>query len=255
MKLDHIALATFDPTAALTALVGDLGATVLGGGDGAGGFRWVQVFLGDNGGDDGSEYGRGMKVEIITPWNSAHNDFLARFLDRHGAGAHHLTFKVDDLAAELVRLNELGFSPVGVNLENPEWREAFLLPRQSHGTVVQLAESSIDPLYPIDEYRNACQNGPIGTPFWWDAPEAVGIVRSLTRVVLRSSQPAATVEFFRTVLGGTTDGDDLIWPGGGRIQVIAGGEKNTGVDHLEITTDHSNATAPESFTVAGVKFI
>ena len=147
MHLDHLALATPDPNAALASLVGDLGATVLGGGD-AIGFRWVQVFLGHD-----QAPNSGMKLELITPWEPENNDFLQRFIARHGEGPHHLTFKVSNLAAELSRLRDLGFEPVGVNLSNPEWREAFLLPRQSHGTVVQLAESSIDPKFAIDEYR------------------------------------------------------------------------------------------------------
>ncbi len=37
---------------------------------------------------------------------------------------------------------DAGFSPVGVDLTNPDWKEAFLHPRQATGIVVQLAQAA-----------------------------------------------------------------------------------------------------------------
>ncbi len=111
--------------------VGELGGTIFAGGDGYG-FRWVQVRIG--------EAAAGMTVELLIEWQPEQNDFLARFLQRHGPGQHHLTFKVPDLAATLGRVQQAGFRPVSVNLTDPNWKEAFLQPREAHGTVVQLAQ-------------------------------------------------------------------------------------------------------------------
>ena len=85
MDLDHVALATRDVRDALDVLVGELGGTVLFGGNSVG-FRPMQLRLGDATG--------GMNVELLEPWDVERNDFLERFVARHGAGAHHLTFKV-----------------------------------------------------------------------------------------------------------------------------------------------------------------
>ena len=33
-----------------------------------------------------------------------------------------------------------GIEPIGVNLANPDWKEAFLHPRNTHGIVIQVAQ-------------------------------------------------------------------------------------------------------------------
>ena len=132
MDLDHVALATRDVRDALDVLVGELGGTILFGGNSVG-FRPMQLRLGDATG--------GMNVELLEPWDVERNDFLERFVARHGAGPHHLTFKVDDLTATLERVRSSGYRPVNIDLSDPDWKEAFLHPREAHGTVVQLAEA------------------------------------------------------------------------------------------------------------------
>ena len=42
----------------------------------------------------GSARRRRHAVELLEPWAVEQNDFLARFVARHGAGPHHMTFKV-----------------------------------------------------------------------------------------------------------------------------------------------------------------
>ncbi|MGH8976739.1 MAG: VOC family protein, partial [Acidimicrobiia bacterium] len=109
--LDHVALAASDTSPALKLLTGRLGGTVIFGGAGPG-FRPMQVWVGDHAGD-------GMSIELLEPWDTEHNDFLERFLTRNGEGPHHLTFKVDDLEATLLRLTEVGLTPVAVDLSQP----------------------------------------------------------------------------------------------------------------------------------------
>ena len=85
--LDHVALAAADTRAALRFLTGDARRHRSSSAAQAIGFRPMQVWLGDRDGD-------GMPVELLEPWDVEQNDFLARFVARHGAGPHHLTFKV-----------------------------------------------------------------------------------------------------------------------------------------------------------------
>src|SRR5688572_33089834 len=124
MRLDHVALATRDATPQLAVLVGELGGTVLSGGL-AIGYRPMQVFLGND--------REGMKVELLEPHAVEQNDFLDRFVTRHGEGPHHLTLKVGDLAGALERLASARITPAGADLSTPISREALIQRRHPHG--------------------------------------------------------------------------------------------------------------------------
>ncbi len=210
----------------MEVLITDLGGTLVSGGHGRG-FRAMQVRMGD--------LQEGMTVELLEPWEPDTSDFLSRFLDRHGEGPHHLTFKVPDLAAELERLEGIGLDPIGVDLSNPLWREAFLHPRDSHGTVIQIAESEV---WRFDLAWEAAQAGePAGTP-WWPAPPDQGPVHAvLDRVVLESGDVGRTAAFFVEALGAEVSGQDvdqadLVWPGG-RITIETG--PGRGIVRLEVS--------------------
>jgi methylmalonyl-CoA/ethylmalonyl-CoA epimerase len=215
VELDHVAIATDDIDALLATLVGELGGTVMFGGDGYG-FRWVQTRLGD--------VDTGMTVESLVVWRPEVDDFLERFVARHGGGTHHVTFKVPDLPAMLDACRAAGITPVGVRLEDPEWQEAFVQPREAHGTVVQLAQTT-DPRPVADELPRVAAEGPHGTPVWWpDPPDRAVRAVALRQVVLGSPDRGATVAFFRDLLQGRVEDEDgtgtvLVWPGGGRIRV------------------------------------
>jgi hypothetical protein len=221
-----VALAVPDAVPARDVLISDLGGTLVSGGDAAG-FRAMQIRMGD--------LTSGMTIELLEPWNLDRSDFLARFLDRHGEGPHHLTFKVPDLAAELERLEGLGLRPVGVDLSDPRWREAFLHPRDSHGTVVQIAESEV---WRFELAWDSARAGePAGRRWWPDPPERGPVPAALERVVMESSKVALTAGFFIEVLGAEvaahdTDFADLVWPGG-RITVEAGPVQ--GISRLEVS--------------------
>jgi catechol 2,3-dioxygenase-like lactoylglutathione lyase family enzyme len=256
MRLDHVALATRDVTEPLGLLVGRLGATVISGGEFIG-FRPMQVFVGDDAG--------GMKIELLEPWDVERNDFLERFLTRHGDGAHHLTFKVDDLEATLDRVTDAGFAAVGVDLSQPEWREAFLLPRDAQGTVVQLADSSMSVGHPVDEYRMARERGLMMEPRWWPEPPArAPVAVRLRRVVLRCADLDAARALFVDLLEGSpvSEADDrldagrdggrerrveLEWPGGGRLLLEHAPGEQPGIDRLEMEG------APDDVIICGVR--
>ncbi|MBI4258974.1 MAG: VOC family protein [Actinobacteria bacterium] len=107
-----------------------LGGEFLMGGDQSGqGFRWVQYRWREG----------GAKVELLTPLGEG---FVARFLEQRGEGVHHLTYRVEDLAAQVERLRKGGVPLFDVSVEAEHWKEAFIHPRDAHGVLVQLAESA-----------------------------------------------------------------------------------------------------------------
>lgn len=247
MYLDHVAFATRDAAEPLRMLVGELGGTVLNGGDWIG-FRSMQVFLG---GDHG-----GMKAELLEPWTVEQNDFLDRFLTRHGNRVHHLTFKVDDLEAYLGEVTAHGLTPVSVDLSYPEWREAFLLPREAHGTVVQLADSTLATGKPLDEYDQARINGSVGAPQWWPEPPAPAADRAtLRRVVLRTADLGSARDLFGGLLQGRPVGDadaavELEWDSGARLLLEASPDGANGVDRLEL-----DAATPRDLAIYGTPLV
>jgi len=203
--LDHVALAAERQDHLWPRYAGDLGGRWHGAGDSPG-FDSAQLL-----------YANGMKVETLEPHRVAENDFLRRFLDRNGPGPHHLTFKVPDIEAALAEVERAGFTPVGVNLADPGWMEAFLHPREVPGVVVQLAQSS-------------------GEGGWWsDPPASLPPPRpSGPATLVHAAHSVASLDIglrlFADVLGGAEAGRgeagdarwvDLDWPGGGRVRLLA----------------------------------
>ena len=97
------------------------------GGDAGVSWRWVQF-----------RYPNGGKIEILEPLGDG---FLSRFIDRHGEGLHHVTFKTDDLPGAIAQVEAQGYELVDIDLESEYWKEAFLRPSKAYGTLIQLAQS------------------------------------------------------------------------------------------------------------------
>ena len=127
LELDHTAVAVHSIKDAVRLYRDALGGEYLMGGDNDS-WRWVQF-----------KYPNGGKVELLEALGEG---FLSRFLEKHGEGLHHMTFKTDDLQAAIAHVESLGYELVDVNLEDEHWKEAFLRPRGAHGTLIQLAWSS-----------------------------------------------------------------------------------------------------------------
>jgi methylmalonyl-CoA/ethylmalonyl-CoA epimerase len=130
IRFDHIAVAAHR--------ISDLGpflGGILGGqpdyGAPSGQYRWGQW-----------RFAGGGRIEVLEPLGQ--NGFLHRFLARSGPGIHHVTFKVPSLAQICDRARDLGYEIVGYDASHPDWKEAFLHPKQAQGLVVQLAETTIE---------------------------------------------------------------------------------------------------------------
>lgn len=248
MRLDHVALASRDSQAIMRRLVRDLGATVTQGAIQAG-FRPVHLRMGD--------VERGMTLELLEPYRVEEVDFLERFLERRGPGPHHLTFKVDDLVAELDRLRAAGLHPTGVLVDSPRWKECFLSPAEAHGTVVQLAQGGLDAYPTFAEHLAAARAGnPYGEPVWWDdpGPRAEATV-FLDRVVVSTPSLDAATAFYTDVLQGVVAADggdrrDLVWPGG-CVRLVADADRAPGIARLECSGPGPSRT----LTVAGTDLV
>lgn len=87
------------------------------------------------------EYSHGGRIELLEPVERDSSS-VGRFLERSPRGGlHHLTFKVDDLAAALEMVTSAGFAPFGTMLDQPNWKETYLHPRQTGGVLIQLAQA------------------------------------------------------------------------------------------------------------------
>jgi catechol 2,3-dioxygenase-like lactoylglutathione lyase family enzyme len=154
-----------------------------------------------------AEFVRGIRLEALEPLENPEDDFLVRFLETNGEGAHHFTFKVPDIEARIARMRALGIEPVKVNLSNPGWRECFLHPRLGLGVVIQLAQ----------------QGGP------WSAEKPLGpppddlIAAEFLGAELRATDPEVARTVFEELLeGDATDvegGTAYTWPGAGTLVV------------------------------------
>jgi catechol 2,3-dioxygenase-like lactoylglutathione lyase family enzyme len=122
---DHIAIAVPAMSQAASFLAGELGG-VPDAGSPSGVFTWGTY-----------AYAGGGSIELLQPLGES--GFLHRFLAERGPGIHHVTFKVPSLDAICARAEASGYDVVGRDDSDPEWREAFLHPKQALGIVVQFA--------------------------------------------------------------------------------------------------------------------
>ena len=219
--LDHLAIGT-----SVLADGWDLFGGVLGGrwayGSDSEGFWWGQL-----------EFAAGPKIELLTPNGEPGGGFLDRFLAARGAGPHHLNFAVTDIESTLARIRAAGIEPVGVNLADPDWKEAFLHPRSAHGIVIQVAQ----------------QGGPAPLcPPPHDLPEP-GPAACFDLIEYHVIDLDGAVRLLRDVLDGQLTGADaataeLAWPGGKRIRLVREDDLPNGgaLHHIRFARAHGTFT-------------
>lgn len=79
-------------------------------------------------------------VELVQPVDEG--SAMARFIEKHGPGIHHLSFEVDDIRSEMARLQA-----AGMRLADTEPRAGahgtmvvFLHPKSTGGVLIELVE-------------------------------------------------------------------------------------------------------------------
>jgi len=192
--LDHLAIGTLTLTDGWELFGGVLGGTWVYGMDSPG-YWWGQL-----------EFAAGPKIELLTPTGGPDAAFLERFLAARGAGPHHFNFIVTDIEDTLARIRAHGIEPVGVNLDNPNWKEAFLHPRVAHGIVIQVAQQGGSPSAdtPPAEFP---EPGP--TAFFDLIEHRVSDLAGATRLFLNGQVAVADA-----------GAAELTWPGGKRIRLL-----------------------------------
>lgn len=201
--LDHVAVAVEQWADAWPRYAVELGG------------QWASGGLNVGFGPAQLRYANGARLEILQPWAWEENPFLRRFLDHGGPGPHHLTFKVPDIRHALERARKAGFEPVGVELGDPMWKEAFLHPRQAVGIVVQLAEATGEWSGPAPDDFPALRHQPPA---------------ELEHVVHAVADLRPALALFGDLLGGTVRGEggdggweyvELAWAGPLSVRLVA----------------------------------
>ena len=78
------------------------------------------------------------KIELLEASNP--ESPIAKFLEKRGAGFHHVAFEVDDIDEEIERLSNEGFQLIHTSPKDgaDNKRIAFLHPKSSDGLLVEL---------------------------------------------------------------------------------------------------------------------
>lgn len=127
---DHVALAVGDIDRAAAFFVRHLGARSFG-----------PKHLSHSGGNFMLAHAElaGMKLEFIqSSPHPARDDFVGRFIERHGEGLHHLSIDLKEFDATVEKLKAGGVRVVD---EGANWRgerQFFISPRSAFGTLIQV---------------------------------------------------------------------------------------------------------------------
>ena len=83
------------------------------------------------------------KIELLEATNE--NSAIAKFVEKKGEGIHHIAFAVDDLEAEMQRLQDEGFVVLpGFPKKGADNKiVAFLHPKGTNGVLVELCQDAI----------------------------------------------------------------------------------------------------------------
>ena len=80
------------------------------------------------------------KIELLE--NDGETGPIAKFIDKKGEGLHHIAFEVDDIHAEIQRLESEGFIVINKPKRGADNKIiCFLHPKSTHGVLVELCQS------------------------------------------------------------------------------------------------------------------
>jgi methylmalonyl-CoA epimerase len=91
------------------------------------------------------------RIELVQPTDATTG--VARYLERHGEGFHHVCYEVERLADTLTRLSAQGVELIDTRpRRGAEGPVAFLHPRSFHGVLVELIEAPAGPAWEVLGY-------------------------------------------------------------------------------------------------------
>jgi methylmalonyl-CoA/ethylmalonyl-CoA epimerase len=223
--LDHVAVGASSLADGWELFGGLLGGSWAYGGHSPG-FWWCQL-----------QFSAGPKVELLTPTGGPAATFLERFLADRGPGFHHLNFIVPAIDVTLDKIRALGVEPVGVRLQDPRWKEAFLRPVDAFGTVIQVAEQESPP----PSTSPPAELGETGPPSALSVVEQrVADIDGATRLF----QEALDAKIVSRQDGSGRAAAELSWPNGAKLRLVQcaadeddGPQSGEGIAHLEFSRD------------------
>jgi len=81
------------------------------------------------------------KIELLE--SLSNKGVIAKYLEKHGEGMHHIAFEVSDIEAEMKRLMQAGFQLMGtipkVGADNK--LVCFIHPKNTNGVLIELCQS------------------------------------------------------------------------------------------------------------------
>jgi methylmalonyl-CoA epimerase len=82
----------------------------------------------------------GTEIELLEPTSA--DSSVARFIEKHGEGLHHIAIRVDDIEVALAELKAEGIQLIDEKPRNGAGgaRIAFVHPRATHGVLLELCE-------------------------------------------------------------------------------------------------------------------
>lgn len=85
------------------------------------------------------------KIELLAA--TTDDSPIARFIEKRGEGIHHIAYAVDDIKAEMSRLEQEGFQLISKEPKrgaDNKW-VAFLHPKSANGVLVELCQDANNP--------------------------------------------------------------------------------------------------------------
>lgn len=83
------------------------------------------------------------KIELLAALND--ESPIAKYIAKKGEGIHHIAFAVDDIQAEIKRLEKEGFTVLNKKPKKGADNKlvAFLHPKSSHGVLIELCQENL----------------------------------------------------------------------------------------------------------------
>ena len=130
-RLDHVSIGVKDMEKAQKLFCDILGGEPLAdqGKSNDEGFDWFTFNLG------------GKKMELVAPQPGSDGG-VARYIEKHGEGFHHISISVKDLKEAIKHFESNGVRVLAPNFDNETWKHCYLHPKDTFGALIQVFEEN-----------------------------------------------------------------------------------------------------------------